>query len=157
MSRYMDNEHTGRFRRMWARRYYPVETQPPEPRERRDPKFDDEYADDEDFESEIDAALIERLRNMEWPKPSDEVRERCLRQIMQRIDEQNRAEEELKALQEEEERMTAEGEERAEEKAPAPAERGDEPYPPHGSEERHPATRLEQPGRPPLRFSQRPR
>lgn len=151
MSRYMDNEHTGRFRRMWARRYYPVETQQPEPREWREPS-DAEYMDDEDFESDIDRALIERLRNMEWPKPSDEVRERCLRQIMQRIDEQNRAEEELKAMQEEEQRRASEAEGAAE--PPATDEAADE-HPPHGAEERHPATRFEHPGRAPLRLSQR--
>ena len=150
MSRYMDNEHTGRFRRMWARRYYPVETQTQE-RERRDPAYD-EYGDDEDFESDIDAALIERLRNMEWPKPSDEVRERCLRQIMQRIDEQNRAEEEMKALE-------AEQSGEAGEEADVPTVQGDdEGNPPHGSEERYPATRFENPAsaRPPLRVSIRP-
>lgn len=153
MSRYMDNEHTGRFRRMWARRYYPTDPQP-EPRPRREPSYDSDYDDDE-FESDIDRALIERLRNMEWPKPSDEVRERCLRQIMARIDEQNRAEEELKAL--EEAQTAGDQEDEDQEKVQAPAEKADdEPYPPHGAEERHPATRLEHPGRPPLRLSKRP-
>jgi hypothetical protein len=147
----MDNEHTGRFRRMWARRYYPAEPQK-QPREWRDP---DEYRDDDDFESDIDAALIERLRNMEWPKPSDEVRERCLRQIMQRIDEQNRAEEELKALED----AQGDSPEPDVEEAEAPAARSEqEGNPPHGSEERHPATRFEHPctDRPPLRVTQRP-
>lgn len=29
--------------------------------------------------------LADRLRTMDWPTPSDEVRERCLREIMSRV------------------------------------------------------------------------
>lgn len=29
--------------------------------------------------------LAERLRTMEWPAPTDDVRERCLREIMSRV------------------------------------------------------------------------
>lgn len=42
--------------------------------------YEDEYDEEND-------PLIQRLRNMKWPKPSDEVRDRCLREIMKRAEE----------------------------------------------------------------------
>jgi hypothetical protein len=31
------------------------------------------------------SVLVDRLRHMDWPSPPEEVRERCLEQIMQRV------------------------------------------------------------------------
>jgi hypothetical protein len=47
----------------------------------RDPEFGREPMD-------LESALIQRLRTMEWPKPTEEQRERCLREIMKKMEEQ---------------------------------------------------------------------
>jgi hypothetical protein len=38
-----------------------------------------------DGDPEEASPLAERLRHMDWPTPPDEVRERCLREIMSRV------------------------------------------------------------------------
>jgi hypothetical protein len=45
-------------------------------------------ARDDDAEREL-SPLAERLRTMHWPTPTDEVRERCLREIMSRVGEED--------------------------------------------------------------------
>lgn len=50
---------------------------------------DDEFGETMDLES----ALIHRLRTMEWPKPTEEQRERCLKKIMEKMAEKQSHEE----------------------------------------------------------------
>lgn len=143
-----DNEHTGRFRR----RHAAIQNQRPESVPWADVEYED-TRDPEEIESDIDSALIERLRNMEWPKPSPEVRERCLRQILSCIEGAGEGKDE-----------DAEGEDEAEQ---APDEKDedsddedsdDEDYrPPRGQEQRHPLTRrVVVSAREPLRLPERP-
>jgi hypothetical protein len=50
---------------------------------------EDEFGETMDLES----ALIQRLRTMEWPKPTDEQRERCLQKILEKMNEDKDREE----------------------------------------------------------------
>jgi hypothetical protein len=64
---------------------------------------DDEPGNEPEFGREpmdLESALIQRLRTMEWPKPTEEQRERCLREIMKKMEEQ-KVEEEKKGEQSE--------------------------------------------------------
>lgn len=47
---------------------------------------DGAYADTE-FDSEAESELVRRLRTMEWPKPPPGVKERCLRELMSKVEE----------------------------------------------------------------------
>ena len=40
---------------------------------------------DEDDLDAVTAPLADRLRRLEWPSPPDDVRDRCLREILARI------------------------------------------------------------------------
>ncbi len=42
--------------------------------------------------SELEAALVGRLRNLDWPKPTTEVKQRCLDDILDRMAEMKKQE-----------------------------------------------------------------
>lgn len=42
--------------------------------------------------SELEEALVERLRQLEWPKPTAEVKQRCLEDILDRMADGNNRE-----------------------------------------------------------------
>jgi hypothetical protein len=64
-------------------------------RQRGDDHNRDQDDRDEEFGEAIDleSALIQRLRTMEWPKPTEEQRERCLREILAKMEEKEKEKE----------------------------------------------------------------
>lgn len=36
---------------------------------------------------EVEEALVDRLRQLEWPRPTEDVKQRCLADILERMDE----------------------------------------------------------------------